>query len=85
MPQIRPSSPRGAWPLLPVGVVGDEVQSGDLGQLGGSLLGGVLEQGEVVLLELAVDEPLQGADAQGRILADHRGRNEAQLSGPISR
>ena len=62
---------------LAVGVVGDEEEQGDPGQLGAGLRG-VLEQGEVGLLEVALDKPLQRAEAQRRVLADHRRRDAAK-------
>jgi len=43
---------------LAVRVVGDEIEQGDPGQLSVGL-GGVLEQGEVVLVEVALDESWQ--------------------------
>ncbi len=64
---------------LAVRVVGDVIEQGDPPQLAVGL-GGILEQGEVMLLEVAVDEPLQRPDAQGSVLADHGRRTKLQPS-----
>jgi len=73
MPQIRPSSPCNMTALT-VGVVGDEVEQCHPGQPGVGLRG-VVDLGEVVLLEVGLDKALQWR--QGTVLADHRGRDEA--------
>ena len=63
MPQMWPSASTQAVAALAVGVVGDDVEHGHAPQLRVGRL--VVEQGEVVLLEVGVDEPLQRALADG--------------------
>ena len=62
MPQTWPSLAEQAVAALAVGVVGQQVEGADRPELVVVVL--VLEQGEVVLLEVGVDEPLQRALAR---------------------
>ena len=55
---------------LAVGVVGDHVEGGHL--LEGGVVGFLLQEGEVVLLEVRVDEQLQRPGVKRAVVARHR-------------
>ena len=64
-------------PALAVGVVGDDVEHGDVAQLGVQL-GSLLGDREVVLAVVGVDEPLQRPLAERAVLAEHGRRHDAE-------
>ena len=67
-------------PAFAVRVVGDVIEQGDPRQVAVGLRD-VGVQGEVMLTEVAVDEPLQRTDPQGGVLADHRRRHDSPAKG----